>query len=311
MTEAPTANLSDIKKLTLLAVISLIALMPERASRSACRSLASARLQKTPQRLEGFESCLPEEIVGRIGGGAKILDQVLSLAYEEYRQVLRHYLPGGCRLEIRLVGQEHIQGALREGRGAVLWISQFSSFHLASKMAFHNAGYDTCHLSTIGHPFSFTRFGMKMLNPIVTGVEDRYLKCRVLLRAEGDSTESAGLRAIRELRRHLANNELVSFTVADTAQHLTEVPFFKARLALPTAPINLALAAGAPVLPVFTVEVAKGHYEVRIEPAREANEGANRAAAIQQVAAAYAETLQTYVERFPLQWAGPFSFRGF
>ncbi len=43
-------------------------------------------------------------------------------------------------------------------------------------MAFHRAGLAVSHLSRASHGFSGSRLGVRVLNPIHTKVEDRYLR---------------------------------------------------------------------------------------------------------------------------------------
>ena len=72
------------------------------------------------------------------------------------------------------------------------------------------------------------------------------------------------------------------------------VPFLYGHLRIPLGPLKLALAAGCPVVPVFTVRESPGKFRVCLEPA------IDPAApnAIEQVATA----IERFVRRYPTQW---------
>ncbi len=115
-------------------------------------------------------------------------------------------------------------------------------------------------------------------------------------------------RAMIELGQRLRFNGIVSISAMVDAQARTQarnsiqVPFFHGSISLSTGPANLALRAGAPLLPGFTIRTAAGEFEVDIGPPLDVEErpdGKNpHVAALQQ----YAETLEAYVLRFPHLW---------
>jgi lauroyl/myristoyl acyltransferase len=175
---------------------------------------------------------------------AKILRQV---------QFLRCHRPGGWFPEARLVGREHLQGALAGGRGAILWVAPFAFASLVAKLALHQHGVAVCHLSRWFHGVSRSRWGVALLNPIQRRAEDLYLKERITI-ARGQLP----LAAMRRLRERLTRNETVSITVGHLAAGTVRVPFLKGELELATGPMRLAAATGAPILPVFTIREEAG-----------------------------------------------------
>jgi lauroyl/myristoyl acyltransferase len=247
---------------------------------------------------------LPERVAARMDGRDGIYTQFDALRFEAWLHALRHYLPWAWRPGITLSGEQRIKDALAGGRGAVLWISQFGPHYVVQKVALHRAGFEVHQLYRPDHPFSKTRFGKSKLNRIITRVEGLFLAGQLFMRLEESDAPDRTLRAMRRL---LAENRVISITVAETAVRLVRVPFFEAELELPTGPANLALAAGAPLIPIFTVRTGPGSYEVRVEePLCLAGPG-EREERIRQALAAYAALLQTYVEAYPLQWVGPLS----
>src|SRR5262249_48852472 len=140
------------------------------------------------------------------------------------------------RPNIRLDGAIHLRRALEDGHGAILWVTETAFSTLIVKMALCYEGYQACQLSRPGHGFSPSSFGVRLLNPIWTRVENRFIAERILI--IGDSS----VHAMATLRTRLAANGIVMITVAPLAHKFAEVPFFYDYLQLPTGPIRLAMA---------------------------------------------------------------------
>ena len=92
--------------------------------------------------------------VGRVLGRARaaasprrIVMQLLAVNYESRMQILRDYRPDRWCPEIEIIGIEHIEKGLREGRGVVLWVSNFAFSSYITKMALSRAGIAVSHLS--------------------------------------------------------------------------------------------------------------------------------------------------------------------
>lgn len=297
-------SLEDAKTIVLLLAVAPAALLPERFWQPFCRLVARAYVLIVRPQMESIRACLPESFLTRVGGERGLHAQVNTISFEGWVQALRSHLPGGWSPRLRLVSSAHIDEALERGTGAVLWVSQFSTPSLVTKMALHAAGYELHHLSRPGHPFSGSRFGKRFRNPIQTSIENHYLTSRHVMGAYSEVGE-LGIAALRALRRRLSENGLVTITVAESANRLVGVPFFEGSIWLPTGPANLALAAGAPLLPVFAIRTGVGSYEVRVEAPLAASPGANRTEAIRGLVSQYASLLERYVEAYPRQWQGP------
>lgn len=213
-------------------------------------------------------------------------------------QILAMTRPGRqWRPPLHLEGGEHLAAALRQGNGAILWISDFVYRLLAVPMAIRQAGFRApVHLSRPEHGFSVSPFGVKVLNPLWCAVEDRFLSERVVI----ENNDAAA--ALDTLRACLKRNEIVSITVAETGRRTVDVPFLRGRLRLATGPAHLARTTGAPLLPIFAVRSPKGVYEITIGRALpvEDDTGPPYAAAL----AAYAAMLEPFVRHDPDQWNG-------
>ncbi|PYQ12538.1 MAG: hypothetical protein DMH00_05780 [Acidobacteria bacterium] len=108
-----------------------------------------------------------------------------------------------------------------------------------------------------------------------------------------------------ELMLALKRGEIVAVQADRPAgQNVMSVPFFGASAPLPTGPVELAMATGAPILPVFVAFDRGDRYRVvtlepmRFEAGAEAAPGERLRAAMGQMAT----TLETVISRFPDQW---------
>jgi predicted LPLAT superfamily acyltransferase len=228
---------------------------------------------------------------------------------EERLQILRAHRPGGWRPRLRLVGRAHLDAALARGRGAILWTAPFSYADLVTKMALHAAGVSVTHLSASSRGFSPnscrvwnpTRFGMRILSPLRTRIEDRHLRERIAIPRDGS------LAYTRRVEGRLRANGVVSIRAGETGQRTVELPFLAGRLRLASGAPSLALLADAALLPVFCVRTGPGAFDVVIEPALERVTTTARHEAIDDLARRYGALLETYVLRHPELWSGWYS----
>lgn len=200
------------------------------------------------------------------------------------------------RPDILLSGQPNLQRALHRGRGVILWVVETAFSTLIVKMALHEAGYHACQLSRPGHGFSTaTSFGVRYLNPIWTGVEDRFIAERILITGE-TAADVLGV-----LHERLAMNGIVLITLAPHAHKFAEVPFFHTQVELPTGPVRLALTTGASLLPVFAFAKPDGGFEISI---KEPVHPINGTETTNDIIASYAKCMESFILEHPDQWAG-------
>jgi lauroyl/myristoyl acyltransferase len=176
-------------------------------------------------------------------------------------QILRCYHSKGWHPDLALEGREHLDAALGEGRGAILWVVPLAYASLVTKATLHRHGVPLAHLSRWYHGVSRSRWGVALFNSIQRRAEDRFLHERVTI-GDGQSP----LPALRRLRQHLAENRAVSITLGHEASDTVSVPFLDGALAVPVGPMKLATSTGAKLLPVHTFARGAGAFLTRIEP---------------------------------------------
>lgn len=232
----------------------------------------------------------------------------------ETLQILRCYRPGGWHPRIRLAGEDRLQQALGPGKGAIIWVQPLAFNDVVTKMAFHRAGFRICHLSLYTHGFSHTRYGVRVLNPVRTGVENRFLAERLTMGPEGPFVPGANgpVRAMQALADRLADGNVVSITVTvGQARKPRLMPFLGGALPTGDGAIRLARRTGSALLPVFTVQEADGTFTTTIETALEVPAEGDENDVAEAVLRRYGRLLEGYAMRWPAQFRGWLAGRQF
>jgi lauroyl/myristoyl acyltransferase len=301
---------TDVFEVMAIAVLAPVAwCLPERStwwpvSRLLSRAIADGRSSVTDVRKEMLRSALGARAATYDLGELRL--DVMATYMEERLEILRAYRPGGWRPRIVLEGRPHLDAALARGQGAVLWQSPFSYADLVIKMACAEAGVPVSHLSAFSRGFSpnscwtwtRSRFGMKVLSPLRTRIEDRYLRERVVMPLDG------GLASMRTLEQRVRAGGVGSIRAGDVGQRTLDLPFLEGTIRLATGPASLALGTGAALLPVCCIRRGPGDFVVAIEPALEPAAGRGRRDATDDVVRAFAARLEAWVLRQPHMWSG-------
>lgn len=174
---------------------------------------------------------------------------------------LRCHAPWTWRPRLSLCGSQHLAAARSAGKGMILWVAPTVAGSLVAKMTLHGNGIAVHHLSHPDHGFSRrTRLGRRLLNPLRTRIEDRFLRERVLL-GEGNQSQAA----LRRLSSLLRQGEAVSITVGPHGSRVLSTPFGGGRLEVASGAPALAARTGAALLPVWVWRRADNSYATRIE----------------------------------------------
>jgi len=220
--------------------------------------------------------------------------------------VVAEHWSGRWRPNITLEGIEAVDAALAKGKGVILWFGDFIDHNVVAKKGLYEAGYPIHYLSSIYHGHSATALGMRYFNPILIGVESRYVGERLVL-TTGDLGRSNEVACTRRMVEILRENGIVGIAnIMLAGARVVEVPFgAAARLAMPTGPINLALQRGAALFPVATIETEPlARYSVIIGPELVLDAAKGKDAALADGAMQYADRLLPVAKAHPAQWLG-------
>jgi lauroyl/myristoyl acyltransferase len=214
-------------------------------------------------------------------------------------QYYRSFRPGGWRARLTLQGKEHLDAALEQNQGAILWVSPTGSSDLVVRRCLAEHGYVISHLSALTHGYSESRFGLRFINGPNRRIEDSYLRSRIVLDRDNPGP------AIAEIEERLVANEIISITATQNkGRKSLEVSLLSARLPLGAGALNFGYKIGAPVLPVFCFNDAHSSYRIRIEPPLPINREKDRAEAIDEALAAFGRRIERFVLEYPDQWYG-------
>jgi lauroyl/myristoyl acyltransferase/acyl carrier protein len=295
----PVFRFTDLlTSLTLLGLAPVAWLLPRTAWPGVCGALARAHVALRNLPGEKFEDALKRLEVQLTS--KELQRRFLSSVYEDIVITLREHLPIAWRPTIRVRGAEYISAARAAGRGTVLWSCPSAFSGLIPKKALKAAGVELINLRSAIHPYSGSSFGMKLLNPVRTRIEDRYLAGTVIL--EG----ADGLGALQELRGHLEANAVITIAANGSEGTPFEVPFLGGTLKLSLGAPTLAALQGAPLLPVFTVTDGGGGFDVIVGPPVEADSRGYPGETARELTRGYARVLEAHLRRYPAEWRGWF-----
>lgn len=207
--------------------------------------------------------------------------------------LLRCLRPDGWQPRCELVGRAALDAALGRGHGAILWLAPFVYFPLHTKVAVARAGLSVSHLSRFWHGRYTSVVGNRLLNALMRRAEDRFLAERIAI-----GPRLTTIAATRLLARKLHENKIVSIT-ANRAGSEVRVPLLGGELVLANGAAKLALANGAPLLPVFGVQTAEGSFQTIIEAPLEVDpDDGNPVYALHR---AFARRIEPYAVQYPDQ----------
>ena len=286
----------DVRETVMLAGTALVSwLLPVDELSSAARTIRRVRPSRS-YRIDLVVARVLSEYISR-QRAYEIDADWRARVLEARMQILALHRPGrSWQPKIQMHGLEHLEVALGRKSGALLWVSDFVYSSLITKMALCQEGYVVSHLTRPGHGFSVSPYGVRVLNPLWTKIEDRFIAERVTIDKKNANT------ALEVLRSRLNANRVVSITVGNWARRTLDLPFFKGAICLATGPAHLSHVCHAPLLPVFTFCSDNGEYHVSIGSAidGQTTSQGDYAASIRS----YVKTLEEYVLMYPDQWNG-------
>ncbi len=187
----------------------------------------------------------------------------------------------------RHLGREHIEAALGAGRGALLLTAHLGNWELGGVFLRHLGARLT--VVYVPDQFADVEAARQALRR-ATGVAEIAIR-------PGESLASLPvLRALRE-------NRLVALQGdRDFNERGVEVPFFGAPAAFPAGPFHLALATGAPLLPVFIAYTSGYRFTIETGAPVRLEATGDREADVRRGLAEWVRTLEAAVRRWPTQW---------
>ena len=190
-------------------------------------------------------------------------------------------------------GREKLVEAGRRGTGGIILVSHLGSYEVAAR-AFQELGLKLLLIMGEKEAKQVARNQRETL--IARGVQ-----IQVATAQEG--SPFGGLEALKFIREG-GFVSIAGDLVWTDQRSLVPVRFFNHDVGLPAGPHLLALVSGVPLFTLFTFRVRKGRHRIILSSPHhvKAPSRAERNAALQASAQAYAGALETMVRRHPFQW---------
>jgi len=193
--------------------------------------------------------------------------------------------PEAIRARTEIRGFEHLRNALESGRGAVLVTCHCGNWEWLNAV-----------LGIEGIPMTLA---VRALYDPRMGMLARRLRGRfgaeVMERGQG-----AGRGLLAAIRRNRVAGLLIDQDIRDIPGVF--VPFFGRPAWTPAGAAQLALAAGAPVIPTFIHRRPDGIHVAEAHPPLPVPETSDREAAVRELTAAATAAIEATIRRNPPQW---------
>jgi phosphatidylinositol dimannoside acyltransferase len=227
------------------------------------------------------------------------LRHVLGHAAQEsqVRAVFRHgalnywdtfAMPHLSRDELRrlvpITGLEHIDAALRAGKGAILAGAHLGSIAMAGQI-----------IPTYGYPMVSVAEDIKP-----EAVFDFFARQRS---AHGGRMLAANTASVRELLTALRNNEVLGLVAdRDVSGTGPMIDFFGAPTSFPDGAAALAVRTGAAIMPSGAIRTADGTFRAFIEPPLPMPSAGSARENVLALTRAVARRLEYHIASHPEQW---------
>ena len=269
--EAGRARLKDgtmwqrwmiVHKVVLKTVLPVLRRLPHRVSVAMLGAMGRLDLVLIPKQARMYEAAVAEAST-RLGCAWDVKAVSRELARQTYRWRVRdHLLDGQTDLKVapwfKVLGREHLDAAVAEGRGVVLLANHFGSHLLTSHWLFRQ-GYPLRWFSE--KPRHVSKYMADQLNS-----EGPLGQARMFISRHSTPADAASsiLRAGRALNAGLLVK--VACDVRWCGAHTTEASFLGRPLSFSKTWVNLAAMSGAAVLPVFCRMEEDGVFHLEFLP---------------------------------------------
>ena len=240
-------------------------------------------------RVAGLRRRVAEDNLARVEPGWEPAERerILREHYRELGRIAAEYarLPelvrspaGQVVAEVR--GGEHLEAAIRGGRGAILMTGHYGNFELLGAML------------GARHPLDF------VVKPLNNPLTERWLQRQRERSGVGTLRSDLHVRRVYEALR--ANRWVAMLADQDARRAGVFVPFLGRPASTAVGPARIALATGAPIVMGFAVRGGDGRHVLELDPPYAA-EGRGEDA-VRRVTAWHTARLDAWVRRHPHNW---------
>jgi len=222
-------------------------------------------------------------------------------SFHEVSEVFRHFAmylvdffrfsrltPEKVHRWIRIEGVEHMEGALKAGKGAIGLSAHLGNFELAAAV-----------LALLGFPVTAAVFVHQ--NP---RVDTFFSRQRGRVGVHGIPVHSKNQRALFEASLSALKQNGILGLVGDRDffGNGLELLFFGKKVKIPRGPAAFSLRTGAPIVPAFLVREEDGSYRFFLERPITVPEGLPKEEAVRRMTEACVEAMSRAIRKYPTQW---------
>lgn len=190
--------------------------------------------------------------------------------------------PDDLRRLVTLVGEEHLQWCLQQGKGTLIITAHYGNWEMAARFLTQCRGY--------------------ILNVVARDADDTATTVLVnRIREQGGYRVIPRGQAVRAVLQALKRNELVALLPDQNAGDVF-VPFFGKLAGTVAGPALLALRSGAPLLPVFCTRQPDNTYLFEILPPFVIQPSGNKERDVTETMARLNAIIEQQIRKHPSQW---------
>lgn len=190
--------------------------------------------------------------------------------------------PNDLHRMVTLVGEEHLQWCLRQGKGTLIITAHYGNWEIAARYLTQCRGY--------------------VLNVVARDADDSATTVLVnRIRELGGYRVIPRGQAARPVLQALKRNELVALLPDQNAGDVF-VPFFGRLAGTVAGPALLALRSGAPLLPVFCTRQPDNTYLFEMLPPLVVQPSEDKERDVREIMARITALIEQQIRKHPSQW---------
>jgi lauroyl/myristoyl acyltransferase len=264
------------------------------------RRLSERNLSKT------FEGSLRESQIRRI-----IIKSYYELWYDTFSLSPSASEKAAIK-QMDLRGLRHLQKALEDGKGVILWESSYFGRRALAKQILHEHGYAIHQVHAANHLLggfmpgrsSATWIRDHVFKPFLEKGEKQFVSEIIYL------PESDSLTFTRVLLNQLKQNDIVCMPGGGMyARKFIPTKFLGQPISFSTGIISLTKISGAPLLPMFCIQENNDKIGLIIESPISMESNADREHSIENGVNQYVSLLESYIRKYPEQYRSWHFFR--
>lgn len=308
-------RLKDLYFLSVIVLIRAVNLLPSHEQKDlVTKGVAFLAYHLSKRKRRSVEKNLSKVFGAKFREDEK-RDIIKRVFYEFWKDTLFLSLSGAEKAALKkaeIQGLEHLQDALKNGRGAILWESGSFGRRNLSKQILHEKGFSVHQVHTEQHIGGFLVKGFrssnrpqvwirnKIIKPFFEGYEKQFVSEIIYLPSDPNS-----LAFTRRLLDVLEKNAIICIR-ADIGhgQKLIPLELLGHTRLFATGMVSLAKMSGALILPVFCIQEGYGKTVLVLERPISIEKGADRQRGLGNSVAEYVGLLETYVRKYPEMYRG-------